>query len=114
MLGYVVLDRSKCDSNLLTVNWSDPKNIHKCFVTNMGLTGQNRVAVVGKGSIPVAGACQSNASGLVDRFWLPDTLEAGNMDRCAKVMEEFSNDVDDADRMPKHPTGTSHRSRKRK
>ena len=103
VLGYVVLDRSKWDSNLLTVNWSDPQVLHK-FLVAMNLDVQGSADVVRKGSIPIEGACKSNKRGLMDRYWLSASSEPEMMDHRAKEMEKFSNSVADSDRIPRQPT----------
>ena len=100
VLGYVVLDRSKWDSNLLTVNWSDPEVLHK-FLVATNLDVQGSADVVRKGSIPTEGACKSNK---LDRYWLSASSEPEMMDHRAKEMEKFSNSVADSDRIRLEPT----------
>ncbi|EJK60291.1 hypothetical protein THAOC_19380 [Thalassiosira oceanica] len=92
------------DCSLLEVDWSEPKVLLKCFGTEMGLCARRRGDVVKKGSIPVGGACQNNAPGVVDRFWISELSDPMKMDHNAEMMEEFSNNADPADRMLAHAT----------
>ena len=104
VLGYVVVDRRKYDCSLLEVDWSEPKVLLKCFGDEMGLCERQRGDVVKKGSIPVGGACQNNAPGVVDRFWISELSDPMKMDSTAKTIEKFSNNADPADRMLAHAT----------
>ena len=57
-----------------------------------------------KGSIPVGGACQNNAPGVVDRYWISELSDPMKMDSNAKKIEEFSNSAAPADRMRAYAT----------
>jgi len=99
-VGFAVLDRSKWDSNIFTVDWSDPEVILECFKSEMKLGVQESPDSVKKCSIPVTGAFDNNASGLKDRFWVSKMVE----EDYAKKLEEFSNNIDDSRRIPMNPT----------
>lgn len=113
-MGFVVVDRSKWESNLLTVDWSNPQVILNCFQTCMNLGERDRGDVVKKCSIPVAEAGKSSASGLADRFWLAKTSEYSKMDKNAEIIEDFSNKIEGSLRIPKCPTATSQKGKDQK
>jgi len=99
----VVLDRSKLDSSLLSLDWSDPHLIYDCFGSKEMKLGQRRSPdAVRKCSIPVEG----RSGGLANRHWIGKTLDDDMIDSCAATIEDFSNNIDGSRRMPKCPKGS--------